>query len=127
MTAVQAACVNHCARPLSAYRLYALRVEAVQQTVGLSDPMPYTAADIRVLSDQEVDERFTWARVAALAEKYSRPTDWIARGLEACRRADVEPEYFIARYLERDAGTPFDSTVDEAMREILAETRLTSG
>ena len=83
--------------------------------------MTYTAADIRVLTDQEVDVRFTWARVGALAEQYSQPTDWIARGLEACRRAGVEPDYFIARYLERDAATPFDSAVDEAMREILAE------
>ena len=56
--------------------------------------MDYTAANIRVLSDQEVDVRFTWARVGALSEQYSRPTDWIARGLEACRRAGVDPEYF---------------------------------
>jgi hypothetical protein len=87
--------------------------------------MTYTAANIRVLTEPEVDVRFTWARVGALAEKYSRPTDWIARGLEACRRANVEPEYFIARYLERDASTAFDPAVDEAMREILAETRVT--
>ena len=84
--------------------------------------MSYTAANIRVLTEQEVDERFTWARVGALAQKYSRPSDWIARGLEACRRANVEPEYFIARYLERDASTPFNAAVDEAMREILLET-----
>jgi hypothetical protein len=87
--------------------------------------MTYTAADICVLTDQEVDARFSWARVGALAERYSRPTDWIARGLEACRRAGVDPDYFIARYLERDAATPFDSAVDEAMREILAEARVT--
>ena len=85
--------------------------------------MTYTAADIRVLTKQEVDVRFTWARVGALAQQYSRPSDWIARGLEACRRANVEPEYFIARYLERDASTAFNPVVDEAMREILAETR----
>lgn len=85
--------------------------------------MTYTAADIRVLTDLEVDERFTWARVGALAQRYSRPVEWIARGLEACRRADVDPEYFIARYLERDAATPFNTVVDEAMRDILAEAR----
>ena len=88
-------------------------------------PVTYTAADIRVLTDQEVDVRFTWARVGALAERYSRPTGWIARGLEACRRANVDPDYFIARYLERDTAIPFDTTVDEAMREILAEARVT--
>ena len=86
--------------------------------------MTYTAADIRVLTDQEVDERFTWARVGALSEQYSRPADWIARGLEACRRARVDPDNFIVRYLERDPATPFDPAVDEAMREILAETRV---
>lgn len=83
--------------------------------------MSYTAADIRVLTGQEVDVRFTWARVGALAEQYSRPAEWIARGLEACRRAGVEPEYFIARYLQRDASTPLNPVVDEAMRQILAE------
>ena len=87
--------------------------------------MTYTAADIRVLTDQEIDVRFTWARVGALAERYSRPIDWIARGLEACRRADVDPDYFIARYLERDAATAFNPTVDEAMRELLTEARAT--
>ena len=86
--------------------------------------MSYTAADIRVLTSDEIDTRFTWARVGALAEQYSRPCDWIARGLEACRRAGVDPDYFIARYLQHDSTTPFNRAVDEAMREILMEARV---
>ena len=63
----------------------------------------YTAASIRILEPAEVTTRFTWSRVAALADEYRRPDAWIARGLEACRRAGVDESYFIARYLRREA------------------------
>ena len=45
--------------------------------------MTYTAALIRILEPTEIASRFTWARVAALADEYRRPDAWIARGLEA--------------------------------------------
>ena len=82
----------------------------------------YTAASIRILEPAEVTTRFTWARVAALADEYRRPAAWIARGLEACRRAGVSEDYFIARYLRRES-LPLDRRVDDAMRELAAEAR----
>ena len=82
----------------------------------------YTAASIRILEPAEVTTRFTWARVAALADEYRRPAAWIARGLEACRRAGVDESYFIARYLRRES-LPLDRRVDDAMRELAAEAR----
>ena len=51
-----------------------------------------------------------------------RPAAWIARGLEACRRAGVSEDYFIARYLRRES-LPLDRRVDDAMRELAAEAR----
>lgn len=84
--------------------------------------MTYTAALIRILEPTEIASRFTWARVAALADEYRRPAAWIARGLEACRRAGVSEDYFIARYLRRES-LPLDRRVDDAMRELAAEAR----
>ena len=84
--------------------------------------MTHTAAHIRILEPAEVTTRFTWARVAALADEYRRPAAWIARGLEACRRAGVSEDYFIARYLRRES-LPLDRRVDDAMRELAAEAR----
>ena len=86
------------------------------------DAMTYTAALIRILEPTEIASRFTWARVAALADEYRRPAAWIARGLEACRRAGVDESYFIARYLRREAIAK-DEGVDAAMREVAIEAR----
>mgnify|MGYP003376510152 CR=1 FL=1 len=61
----------------------------------------YTAANIHILTPSEVASRFTWARAVELAERYRKPAAWIERGLEACRRAGVDGDYFIARYLQR--------------------------
>ena len=84
--------------------------------------MTYTAASIRILDTAEINARFGWTRVAALAERYHRPTAWIARGLEACRRAGVNEDYFVARYLRREP-IPCHAGVDAAMRELLTEAR----
>ena len=80
----------------------------------------YTASSIRILETTEIIQRFSWARVAELAERYRKPADWISRGLEACRRAGVGDEYFVQRYLQR-LPVPRDVAVDEAMRELVAE------
>ena len=80
----------------------------------------YTAASIRILEPTEIIQRFTWARVAELAERYRKPADWIARGLEACRRAGVGDEYFVQRYLKREPIARHEG-VDAAMRELLIE------
>lgn len=82
----------------------------------------YTASNIRVLTPAETADRFSWVKVAELAERYRRPETWIARGLEACRRAGVDPDYFERRYLQR-LDIPRDDRVDAAMREMITERR----
>ena len=80
----------------------------------------YTASAIRILEPTEISQRFSWARVAELAERYRKPAAWIERGLEACRRAGVGDEYFVQRYLRREP-VPRHEGVDAAMRELLTE------
>lgn len=82
----------------------------------------YTASNIRVLTPAETADRFGWVKAAALAEQYRKPETWIARGLEACRRARVDPDYFERRYLQR-LNIPRDERVDAAMRELATERR----
>jgi hypothetical protein len=83
----------------------------------------YTAASIRILPPQEVVERYDWAKIGALAAQYSVPAEFVERGLEACRRAGAEPEYFVGRYLAGDKSIPKNAEVEDAHREILAESR----
>ena len=80
----------------------------------------YNASSIRILEPTEIIQRFTWARVAELAERYRKPAAWIERGLEACRRAGVGDDYFVQRYLQR-LPVPRHEGVDAAMRELLTE------
>lgn len=81
----------------------------------------YTAAQIQVLPQSEAEERFPWLKVEELARRYNRPAEWIARGMEACRRAGSDPDYFVRRYLEWDQSVPLDPLVDAAMRELQRE------
>jgi len=84
--------------------------------------MTYTASNIVILTTAEIADRFGWVKVAELAERYRRPEQWIARGLEACRRAGVDPDYFERRYLQRQ-DIPRNEQVDAAMREMAMERR----
>lgn len=85
--------------------------------------MSYTAADIRVLEPQEVVERFTWARIGELCDRYNRPAEWIERGFEACSRAGVDPEaYFVPRYLQK-LDLPRNLEVEVAFVELQRERR----
>ena len=82
----------------------------------------YDASAIQILEPIEASERFPWLRVEALAAQYQRPIAWIARGLEACRRAGVDEDYFVTRYLERRPIARLEE-VDEAFVELLRESR----
>lgn len=82
--------------------------------------MTYTAESIRILNAGEVAHRFAWLDAETLASRYRRPAAWIARGLEACRRAGVDRQYFIGRYLEK-RDVPRNPAVDAAFRELLSE------
>jgi hypothetical protein len=82
----------------------------------------YTAANIHVATDEEILQRWDWARVGHWAHVYCVPEDWLKRAVEACRRAGVEPEYIERRYLQRDGYLePFRPEVDAAMRELRDE------
>lgn len=82
----------------------------------------YTAASIHIATDEEILDRWDWAKVGHWARLYCVPDEWLERALEACRRAGVEPEYIERRYLKRDGYLePRRPEVDEAMRQIRDE------
>ena len=81
--------------------------------------VPYTADSIRVLPEDDVVERFDWAKVGALAAQYNRDEGWIRRGLSACEAAGVAPRYFIQRYLDGDKTVPRHEGVEAAFMEAL--------
>jgi hypothetical protein len=78
----------------------------------------YTASSIVILTPDETNARFGWLRVQGLAAEYRKPVAWIQRGLEACRRAGIDDDYFIARYLKRQ-DIPRNEAADLAMRDIV--------
>ena len=78
----------------------------------------YDAAAIKILAPAEVVERFEWAEIDALAHQYSTPVKLIERGFAACAQVDVDPSYFVSRYLDGDKSVPLDPAVDEAYRAL---------
>ena len=67
---------------------------------------------------------FDWEWAQTLAQEFRAPAEWIERGIRACREADVDPEYFIVRYLhhklpEERKQFPMDQTVGQVLGEIL--------
>lgn len=88
-----------------------------------AEGVAYDASSIRVLSDAEIEARFEWAKVGALAAKYRKDPGWIARGLTACEWAGRDPSYFIRRYLDGDKSVPLDPDVNAAMELVLEEHR----
>lgn len=87
----------------------------------------YTADCVRVLSDSErlSMPMFDWELAANLADEYSRPVEYVKRGIQACRESGKSPQYFIDRYLEASylarKSIPMDAEVDDAFRLLLAE------
>ena len=81
----------------------------------------YNASSIHIASDEEILDRWDWAKVGHWAQQYRVPAEWLERAVEACRRAGVAPEYLEQRYLRQVASVPLDEAVDAAMREIRDE------
>jgi len=79
----------------------------------------YTAANIRVLTDAEIVERFDWAKLGHLAAHYRRDPAFIRRGIRACETVGVPASYFVKRYLDGDKTIPFREDVDAAFTEML--------
>ena len=82
----------------------------------------YNADSIKILDHDEAIERWFWAKAGELATQYSRPEEWVSRGLQACERAGVHHNFFIDKYLKK-LPLPKHDGVTEAMREILLEER----
>jgi hypothetical protein len=83
--------------------------------------MEYDASCIKVLPEVVVEDKFEWVRIENLATKYLRPVEWIANGFEACRRCNIDPEYFIKYYLEKDKSIVFIPEVEQVYRDIKLE------
>ena len=82
----------------------------------------YDAGSIKILKPEEAQSRFDWARVMALKEQYPTADErFIARGLEASRRSNTDPEYFIRRYLAHDDSLPRQLLLEETYREVQRE------
>ena len=94
-----------------------------QRPVDQCASASYTAAQIRILSQDDACDRWDWARAGALSAQYGVPEEAIQRGLQACERAGIGPDYYVTRYLIGNRSEPLNPLVDEAMRELLREAR----
>ncbi|EGI23631.1 hypothetical protein ECKG_05047 [Escherichia coli TA206] len=84
--------------------------------------MAYDENSIRVMSADEIEQRFGWLRLENLAKEHHLPVDWVRRGFEACWRLGIEPDYFIDRYIfKRDV--PQVPEFEVVFREIVNENR----
>ena len=84
----------------------------------------YTAADIIILDNKEVSEKFFFVRVNKLAKQYpSVAPDFIARLLEACQLSGFSEELAIQRYLAKDKSIVPSPELIECHKELLKEMR----
>ena len=81
----------------------------------------YNASSIHIATDEEILDRWDWAKVGHWAHQYRVPAEWLERAVEACRRAGRDVEYIRDRYLRQVASVPLDEAVDAAMRDIRDE------
>lgn len=79
-------------------------------------PDGYDASCIRVLGGGEALAMTPWLAPETLAAKYGKDVDFIRRGLQACRNADVDIGYFVRRYLEGDRSVPKNDSVEYQAR-----------
>ena len=78
----------------------------------MTEKHDYNARCIKILSSAEAIEKTPWLAAETLATKYGKPVDFIRRGLESCRLANVDIGYFIQRYLEDDKTIPKNDVVE---------------
>jgi hypothetical protein len=83
--------------------------------------MNYDASSIRILSEIERDV-FNFHLIAKLKLEYPNyPAHVIEIGIEACRRASIDTNYFVERYLKGNKEIPLNSAVESAYSEIKQE------
>jgi len=76
----------------------------------------YTADNIKILTSKDFD--FSLAH--DLAHEYNKPIIFIQRGLEACRRANIDKKHFIDKYLKHN-DVPISELFNATYRDILRE------
>lgn len=96
---------------LESYCKSCKKAQSANQYLATKEKDGYTADNIKILSDQEVLDDVPWVVHHSLANQYSRPLEFIQRGLEACRLSGVSSAYFINRYLEGDKTVPVNDAV----------------
>ena len=72
----------------------------------------YNASCLRILGDAEALEATPWLAAETLATTYNKPVDFVKRGIEACRLANVEQSYFIERYCKGNKDIPKNDAVE---------------
>jgi hypothetical protein len=80
----------------------------------------YDAGSIKILTPEQVEDKFEWAKLHALSIKYGKPFKWIENGFESCRRCGVDPDYFVARYLDK-TDVERIRAVEDAYRDLTRE------
>lgn len=78
----------------------------------------YDASNIKILTQHEAEERFSWVYIENLAATYLRDKAWIALGLEACVQCKVPQEYFVEYYLKKNKETVYIPEVSEVYKEL---------
>lgn len=84
--------------------------------------MPYDASSIKILSQPEIEERFTWVYIENLSATYLRDKDWIALGLEACLQCGVSQDYFVEYYLKKNPDVEYIPEVTEVYKQLKTRT-----
>lgn len=82
--------------------------------------MSYDENSIRVLNLEEIEERFPFVRIQALALKYGKDPQWLKRLFEACFLAGVSVDWAISRYLKKE-DFPRNKEVEAIHSELAQE------
>jgi hypothetical protein len=81
----------------------------------------YNADSIKILTPEEVLDKFRWVEIESLSHKYHKPKKFIENGFEACRRAGVDKEYFVQYYLEKNPDYVRNPLVEDAYKDLIRE------
>ena len=59
----------------------------------------YNTSSIKILLNEEAEDRWIWKKTEHLAIRYKKPANWINDGLTACYYCNVDLDWFEQRYL----------------------------
>jgi len=78
----------------------------------------YTAANIKIPTAAELQEKMPWLRAHTLAKDYDQPIEFIERLLKACHISGWPVEQAIAKYLDGDKIIVTPPEMQQAHREL---------